>query len=251
MATPGAASGHRRDHARAFGPAAGLYDASRPGYPDAVVDALLADVPTGTVVDVGAGTGKLTALLAARRPDVVAVEPSEGMRTQLAAVLPGVGVLDGAGERIPVPDGSVAAVLAAQAWHWVDPVAGSAEVVRALRPGGVLGLVWNTRDEQVDWVGELGRLLASADGPGRGRFLPDVRPPLQPLDSGRVDWLQPMTADRLVDLVATRSYVLLQSEADRADLLAAVRELTATHPDLAGRAEFDLPYVAEYWRFRI
>jgi SAM-dependent methyltransferase len=144
----------RSARAKSFGAAASIYDRARPGYPDAAVDWLL---PVGQpqVVDLGAGTGKLTRLIADRGVDVTAVEPSDGMREQLQSALPGVPALAGSAEEMPLADESVDAVLVAQAWHWVDLPRASAEVARVLRPGGRLGLLWNHRDERVDWVNEL------------------------------------------------------------------------------------------------
>ncbi len=142
-----------REQATSFGAAAAAYERGRPPYPAEAIDWLL---PPGAarVLDVGAGTGKLTRQLAQRGLDVLAVEPLAGMRDQLARAVPGVPVYPGTAEDIPLPDGSVDAVLAAQAWHWVDPVRAVPEVARVLVPGGQLGLAWNVRDERVDWVAQ-------------------------------------------------------------------------------------------------
>jgi SAM-dependent methyltransferase len=118
-------------------------------------------IPPGArlVVDLGAGTGKLTRQLVAKGLDVIAVEPSEGMRDQLARSLPSVPVVRGSAEEIPLDDQTVDAVLVAQAWHRVDVARAVPEVARVLVPGGQLGLIWNLRDERVGWVGELGRIM--------------------------------------------------------------------------------------------
>ncbi len=108
----------------------------------------------------------------ARGLDVVAVEPTPGMRETFSRVLPDVEVLDGTGESIPLADASVDAVLMAQAWHWVDPDTAAPEVARVLRPGGRLGLLWNVRDAGVDWIARLDRLL-----PGPGRSSSAASPP--------------------------------------------------------------------------
>lgn len=125
----------RSEHAASFTHAAGEYAAVRPGYPDEAVDLLL---PPGArdVLDLAAGTGKLTAALVARGVRVVAVEPADGMREQLRASLPDVEVHAGTAEAIPLPDASVDVVTVAQAWHWFDEPAAAAEVARVLRPGG-------------------------------------------------------------------------------------------------------------------
>src|SRR5919205_118513 len=141
-----------------FGSAAQSYERGRPGYPPEALDWLL---PAGVrrVLDLAAGTGKLTRLLVARGLDVVAVEPSAGMRAEFARVLPGVPVLAGAAEDIPLDDANVDAVLVGQAWHWVDPERACPEIARVLTPGGRLGLVWNMRDPRGGWAAELERLL--------------------------------------------------------------------------------------------
>ena len=122
------------------------YERTRPSYPPALLDRL----PLGAdaaVLDLGAGTGKLTRVLAARYRDVVAVEPLANMRAMLERVVPGVPVLAGSAERIPLDDGSVDAVFAAQAFHWFDKPVALPEIARVLRPGGVLAVVWNEPDD--------------------------------------------------------------------------------------------------------
>jgi SAM-dependent methyltransferase len=131
--------------ARSFGAWADDYDRVRPGYPAEVVRWALGEQPR-RVVDLGAGTGKLTRVLLAEGHDVTAVEPDPQMRERLSATTPGVRVLAGAGEALPLPDGSVDAVLVAQAWHWMDHERTAVELARVLRPGGRVVLLWNLRD---------------------------------------------------------------------------------------------------------
>src|SRR5437016_4501937 len=152
----------RQARAASFGSAAGAYERGRPPYPPEAIDWLL---PAGAarVLDLGAGTGKLTRQLTGRGLDLTAVEPSEGMREQLRRAVPGVRALAGTAEQIPLPDLSVDAVLVAQAWHWMDPAVAVPEVARVLRPGGQLGLLWNIRDERADWVAGLGAILRQSD----------------------------------------------------------------------------------------
>ena len=145
-----------RERAGSFGAAAEVYDRSRPSYPvEAVRWALPQDARR--VLDLGAGTGKLTAVLLDLGLDVVAVEPSAEMRARIPARAE---VLDGSAERIPLPDGSVDAVLAAQAFHWFDLDVALPEIARVLRPGGTLGVLWNERDESVEWVRRVWDLWA-------------------------------------------------------------------------------------------
>lgn len=235
--------------ALSFGAAAGAYERGRPGYPDRAVDWLL---PPGArrVADVGAGTGKLTRQLRARHLDVVAVEPVAEMRAELARAVPGVPVLAGTAERLPLPDSSVDAVLVAQAWHWVDPRQAIGEVARVLSPGGQLGLAWNIRDEQVGWVAELSRIIGSENAADRDRS-PALGPPFQPPERLTVRWVSQLSPDALVDLVASRSYVITQPPAARERILAGVRRLLASHPDLAGAATIGLPYLTLCTRARL
>ena len=226
--------------------AAREYERGRPGYPAAALDWLLPPAARD-VVDLGAGTGKLTRQLVDRKLQVVAVEPSEEMRAELQRALPGVTAKAGAGEHIPLPDRSADAVLVAQAWHWVDPAAAIPEVARVLRPGGRLGLVWNFRDESVDWVAALGRCMRSL---AADPTVVDVElgASFGPVERLIVPWQHPTTPDGLRDLVASRSYVITASPAERARVLHEVDQVLAEHPDLAGRREFDVPYLTSCFR---
>jgi SAM-dependent methyltransferase len=132
--------------ARSFDLAAKEYEATRPSYPEEILD-LLPVANDATVLDLGAGTGKLTRVLARRYAQVIAVEPLDGMRGILQRVVPGVEALPGSAERIPLDDASVDAVFAAQAFHWFDHDLAIPEIARVLRPGGVFALVWNGPDE--------------------------------------------------------------------------------------------------------
>ncbi|HJX44034.1 MAG TPA: methyltransferase domain-containing protein, partial [Geodermatophilus sp.] len=143
-----------------FGSVAADYAALRPGYPSDVVAFLLGDRPL-RVLDLGAGTGLLTGVLLAAGHEVVAVDPSAEMLAQLRERHPDVPADVGGAEAVPLPDHSVDAVVAGQAAHWFDPGPAAAELRRVLRPGGVVGLVWNTRDETVPWVAALGEALAA------------------------------------------------------------------------------------------
>ena len=146
--------------AEAFGAVADTYERGRPGYPAGAVEAIVDGFDLGeasVVVEVGAGTGKFTAMLAPRVGAVIAVEPSRGMRRRLR-VMPGVEVRPGVAESLPVDDRCADAVVAAQAWHWVDGTRGIPEASRVLRGGG-LALVWNVRDETARINAEITRLV--------------------------------------------------------------------------------------------
>ena len=230
----------RAAHANSFGPAADAYERGRPSYPVEALDWLL---PAGRprVVDVGAGTGKLTRQIRDRGLPVSAVDPSEGMLEQLRAAVPGVPALLGTAESIPLPDDSADVVVVAQAWHWVDPARAVPEVARILCPGGRLGLVWNVRDERTDWVRRLGEIIGSPEQ----RRDTTVGAPFGPVELARFTWTELIGPERLIDMVASRSYVILLAPDERAALLGEVRRLMATHPQLVGRTEFELPYVTE------
>lgn len=232
--------------ASSFGAAAEAYERGRPGYPEAALDWLL---PAGAVrvLDLGAGTGKLTRQLVSRRVDVVAVEPSAGMLAQLRLVLPDVTAMCGTAEAIPLPDRSVEVVLAAQAWHWVDVERAVPEVARVLVPGGRLGLIWNTRDERVGWVAELGRLMDGGVS-HMDSASPVVGPPFGPIERFDVEWSNTITRDGLIDLVASRSYVITATPSEREATLDRIRCLLDQHPDLAGRDHLEMPYITRCTR---
>jgi SAM-dependent methyltransferase len=228
------------DHAASFGLAAAAYERGRPPYPAAALDWLL-PARAQRIVDLGAGTGKLTRQLLDRGRQVTAVEPSPGMRAELHRVLPGVPALAGTAEALPLPDHSADAVLCAQAWHWVDPARAVPEVARVLAPGGRLGLIWNLRDEREEWVRRLGEII---DSPEMHRQS-DLGAPFGPTETRDFPWTHDIDLDRLLDLVASRSYVILLAGDERAALLDRVRDLVTTHPALAGRDSIPLPYVTQ------
>lgn len=234
-----------------------VYDRARPGYPPAAVDFAVAGMPAGVrVVDVGAGTGKLTAALCAAGLETVAVEPAPGMLKLLRHTMQRAQVLAGPAEALPLPDRSVDVVAAGQAYHWFDPARALPEFARVLRPGGRLVLFYNARDDAVAWVRALSDLVGSpedADHLSRNRDrVPDDLGPWFALDGAtRVPHGHELDADGLVDLVASRSYVIRRPAEERAALLGAVRELARTHPEMVGRRWFSMPYVTAVQRYRL
>lgn len=237
-----------------FGRAVDDYDRTRPTYPTDAVAWCLGE-PTGPldVADVGAGTGKLTAVVLAAGHRVVAIEPDDTMRSRLAAQLDsrrdGGGVLDvraGAAEDLPLADRSVDAVVAGQAWHWFDHDAVGRELARVVRPGGTAAAVWNSRDEDVDWVRAWSELVEEGAHP-TGRKLvaeqgPSFGPAFDPPEVATFHHQPQLTPDDVVTLAASRSYTISLPDDRRAELLGAVADLVATHPDLAGRDMVALPY---------
>jgi len=245
---------YRREHAVSFARAAQAYERGRPPYPAAAIDWLLPD-GAQRVLDLGAGTGKLTRLLAARGLAVTAVEPLAEMRDQLSRAVPDVPALAGTAEQIPLPDASVDAVLVAQAWHWVDVAAAVPEVARVLTRGGWLGLLWNVRDEREDWVAKLGEITRRREGPHassrRISQSPAVGPPFGPVERRDVTWVHHLTPAELTDMIASRSYVITLPTSERAEMFAEVDDLLGAHPALAGAAEIALPYVTRCARARL
>ncbi|WKG05047.1 class I SAM-dependent methyltransferase [Mycolicibacterium sp. HK-90] len=223
-----------------FGSEAAAYERGRPSYPPEAIDWLLPD-GAHDVLDLGAGTGKLTTRLVERGLDVIAVDPIPEMLELLSNSLPDTPALLGTAEEIPLADNSVDAVLVAQAWHWFDPERAVKEVSRVLRPGGRLGLVWNTRDERLGWVKDLGHII----GPEHDPFNNEVTlaAPFGEIERHQVEWTSYLTPQALIDLVASRSYCITSPEQVRTRTLEQVRELLATHPALANSSGLALPYV--------
>ncbi|HMJ74516.1 MAG TPA: methyltransferase domain-containing protein, partial [Iamia sp.] len=159
-----------RAAAEGFSAGADDYERGRPSYPADAVEVLCRQLgigPGARVLDLAAGTGKLTRLLVPTGAEVVAVEPVSEMRRRLRANVPQALVLDGTAEKLPLPDRSVDAVTVAQAFHWFDPEVALKEIAWVLKPGGGLGLIWNERDTREPWVDELSRLIRWND---RGEF---------------------------------------------------------------------------------
>jgi SAM-dependent methyltransferase len=230
----------RSQRSLSFGAEAAAYERGRPSYPPEAIDWLLPD-GVRDVLDLGAGTGKLTTRLVERGLAVVAVDPIPEMLEVLSNSLPNTPALLGTAEEIPLPDDSVDAVLVAQAWHWFDPARAVAEVARVLRPGGRLGLVWNARDERLGWVKELGGII----GHENAREVFDSGVPLpEPFvehEQHELEWTNYLTPQALIDLVASRSYCITSPTDVRTQTLEQVRDLLATHPALATGVA--LPYV--------
>jgi SAM-dependent methyltransferase len=229
-----------RSASLSFGEEAAAYERGRPSYPPEAIDWLLPD-GARDVLDLGAGTGKLTTRLVERGLDVVAVDPIPEMLEMLSASLPDTPALLGTAEEIPLPDDSVDAVLVAQAWHWFDPDRAVKEVARVLRPGGRLGLVWNNRDERLGWVKDLGRIIGHEVDPFSQTV--SLPAPFGEPERHQVEWTNYLTPQALIDLVASRSYCITSPAEVRTRTLDKVRELLATHPALVNASGLALPYV--------
>jgi len=240
---------------RSFGQAASAYESGRPGYPAAAVSWLLENVHEPgralRVADVGAGTGKLTRTVVGLGADVVAVDPDADMLATLRESVRGVPTFVGTAESLPLPDSGLDAVVMGQAWHWVDVESASREIGRVLRSGGELGLVWNIRDDGVDWV----RRLTEAMGGSNAEVLlattgPRIAEPFGELEHREWRWERTITLPQLRDLVVSRSDIITASPEKRAGIDAAVDGVVASIPELADGGSVALPYVTHAFRAR-
>ena len=257
-------------HASSFGAAAAAYAEHRPGYAEAAVRWALGGREPRRVLDLGAGTGKLTATLVGLGAEVTAVEPDPDMLAELRRnpifspkptlvfspkpALSSVKALSGSAEEIPLADGSADAVLAGQALHWFDLDRAIPEIARVLTPGGVLAALWNVDDDRVGWVATLAQIskgqtnvtllrwrdrarqarqerLAAA---GSGLF---ETPEVAEFENG-----QRRAVDSLLATIATHSNFLVMTEPDRTRLLAQVRDFLRGRPETAA-GEFVFPMV--------
>lgn len=243
-----------------FGAVAAAYAELRPGYPDAAVRWCVAlagrDIGSLRVLDLGAGTGKLTALLAGLGADVTAVDPDPAMLGELRRALPSVRALAGSAERIPLPDASADAVLCGQSMHWFDLPRALPEIARVLAPGGTVGALWNSDDDRVPWVAGLQEVAEGAAAPPRSRRHSDAVSfgPEQsgtalftPTERAEFANAQPLTAETLVELIGTHSRFLVMAPAERGRLLARIRSYLASRPETA-EGEFELPMVTSVIR---
>jgi len=249
-----------RAAAEGFSRNAADYEESRPGYPAAAVAHLVTALGLGpgtTVVDVAAGTGKLTRLLAPSGARVIAVEPVAEMRDLLERSSKGVEVVDALVERLPLGDASADAATVAQAFHWFDGPAALAELSRVLRPGGGLAVVYNQRDRATPWLAEVNALVEAHrhavpqqwDGAWRAAF--DTTALFTPLEETEFDNPQELGPHEFITRMRSMSYVGALPPADQHELLDAVAGVLASHPDTAGRTRLVVPQrtvVSMCWR---
>ena len=244
-----------RIHAAAevgFGSAADRYERGRPGYPPDAVAHLVSELgiaPGRTVVDLAAGTGKLTAAIAETDATIVAVEPVAEMRAVLERAMPAVRALDGTAEAIPLGDASVDAVVVAQAFHWFDGDRAIPEIRRVLRDGGRLGLIWNVRDETPAWSRRLTEVFDRLAGPrdprhkhGAWRAAFERSDAFTPLQHHAFAHVHRVDREGFLDRVLSVSYVASAPPETRAEVVREVTGLLDTDPDLAGREELAMPY---------
>lgn len=228
----------------AFREVADAYERGRPGYPEEAVRWLAGEQPHD-VIDLGAGTGKLTRSLLALGHRVTAVEPLDEMRAELQAAVPGARALVGSAESIPLPDASADVVTCAQAFHWFDHAKALPEIARVLRPGGRLALVWNSRDDRDPWMARLSAIIGNE--PVDDADLAPVRESglFGPVETADFRLEQVLDRDGLVDLVTSRSYCAKLSPEDRDPVVAEVASL---YDETAGTDGVRLAYVTVCFR---
>ncbi len=239
-----------------FGAMGDLYERARPGYPEEAVAILVRELgiaPGTVVVDVGAGTGKLTRSLTPTGATVIAVEPLADMRERLTLTAPRAVPFDGTAESMPLRSGSAGAIVCAQAFHWFDGARALAEFHRVLRPAGGVGLIWNVRDTRVAWVARLEEIIRSVepDRPdhqtGRWRAVWDATELFAPLERRTVANAQVLSLEGVIQRVASVSNVAVLPPPARDRVFARVSALLATHPETRERDQVELPYRTEIY----
>ena len=261
------ASGVHRVAADGFGSVAESYDRSRPSYPAEAVTWLadrLGIRPGRRVVDLAAGTGKLTRLLVPLGAQLVAVEPVAGMRAQLRRRMPAMATLAATAESLPLADASVDAITVAQAFHWFDGPRALAELARVMRPGGRLGLIWNVRDRGEDWVDRVWSVMdeverhapwrepgddsraqiAAAGGSVRGWSEADLEGVggWTPFERATFRHVQRLSPEQVVERFRSVSHVAVLGATEQARVLARIRRILREHPDTADVALLGIPY---------
>ena len=227
------------------------YRRGRPGYPPELQGWLrdtLGLGPNRTVADVGAGTGKFTPLLLATGADVIAVEPVDAMRQRIAPH-PHLRVQAGTAQATGLAAASLDALVCAQAFHWFATPAALDEFARVMRPGARLGLVWNVRDESVDWIAALTRIFTPYEGNAPRFYKGDWRgafphPAFGPLTETTFAYEHVGPPEQvIIDRVLSTSFIAALPADEQARVRARLEELVASHPALRGKTEVRVPYV--------
>jgi SAM-dependent methyltransferase len=253
-----------------FGAEAAAYERARPSYPPDAISWLIENLdlgPGSRVVDLAAGTGKLTRLLAGIDADLIAVEPVAGMRAKLHEQSPAVPVLAGAAEALPLADSSIDAVVVAQAFHWFDARRAMAEIARVVRPGGHLALIWNARDRSIEWVDQVWSVMDRVErhapwrdeGEGRdGRaegsptdttVRQSERYPAGPGDASWSPWteatffhVQHSTHDEVIDRMRSVSHIAALPPPNQRGVLDEIRSILTEHPQTRQKSTVGIPY---------
>jgi SAM-dependent methyltransferase len=239
------------ERAEVFGLYAEEYERARPGYPGVAVRWLLGTQPLD-VVDLGAGTGKLTTALVAEGHRVVAVEPLPEMRAVLGDRVPSAQVIAGTAEWTGLPERSTDAVVAGAAFHWFDRSRAIPEITRILRPPGILGLLGNGFDTSRPWAARLREILGGSRL-GRPGYWPNETELLErfnEVDEREFPHGQDVDRDQLLDLALSRSSVAMLQPVEREARLGQIVELWEGDPELRGRASATLRYLTRVRRCR-
>ncbi len=230
---------------RSFGPVADAYDRARPSYPDEAIGWMTGS-GRSMVLELGAGTGKLTEVLHGSGHDLLATDPLPEMLVRLARRVPARHVVASA-EQIPLRSRSVDVVVCGQSFHWFDHERALPEIARVLRPGGVLALAWNTYDVSIPWVKRLKRLLTPAGASDDDLAMPLMETPYFGfVDHRQFRFWQPHTAASLADLARSVSHVSSMNEHERARVLGKVAALYAEYG--RGHDGMQVPYVTRCYR---
>ncbi len=252
----------REERARSFGAIADDYDRLRPSPPDEAVDWLL-PARRAVAIDLAAGTGMLSRLLEPKFEQVIAVEPDTRMAAVLRLRSPGVRVVPGTAEAIPLSDASADGLFIASAWHWMDPDRAIPEIARVLRDGGRFGVIWTSRDHDVEWLREVGqaRMISQRRGPDAAD--PDGQDPARPrswrrtatlpdgglfghIETRSFTFTRTMTVSSFVGMLGTYSGVITASQEERARALASARAILQRR--FPGASEIEVPMRAWCWR---
>ena len=234
------------------------YVRGRPGYPSdalAWLREVLALGPGKTVLEVGAGTGKFLPLLMETGAEIIALEPVEAMRAEITRKFD-LGVLGGTASQIGLADGAVDAVVCAQAFHWFATPDALAEMRRVLKPGGVLGLIWNSRDTAIPWVAEMGRIVDAYEGdtpryhsgnwrrvfPAKGFVALEERQ-VHHAHKGNTEQV-------IIDRVMSTSFIAALSDDERTRIRRQLQALIEKTPELAGNAQISVPYLTAMFAYR-
>ncbi|WP_104109373.1 class I SAM-dependent methyltransferase [Arthrobacter sp. N199823] len=240
----------RRQHmATAFLVGGDHYHKVRPGYPQESLSWLedSSPRPVHDALDIGAGTGKYTQLLAQRQWNITAVDPSADMLAQLAADIPEATTMVGTAEKLELSAECMDLAVVAQAWHWCEPLAASTEIARVLRPGGVLGLVWNQLDVGLPWVHRLARIMHAGDV-HKPDFRPAIGPEFTAAEAQETHWVQQLTPEGIMELTKSRSYYLKANEQVRDKVMNNLRWYLFEHLGHTSGEALELPYTSQTWR---
>ena len=240
-----------------FSNEAQAYARGRPEYP-AEIQPWLAGAagigPGKQDIDLGGGTGKFTKLLVASGATVTAVEPVDAMRAQLLQRLPSVTALKGSAEAIPLRDASVDAVVCAQAFHWFATEAALAEIHRILKPGGKLALIWNVRDDSVDWVAAITSIITPYEGDAPRFYKGDWRKPFTTPAGQKFTALEQVNfayqhvgsaQEVIVDRFMSVSFIAALPTNEKEAVFSQLGDLIASHPALRNQKSIALPYRTE------